>query len=449
METSDTTQLIRRIHDSPSRVVLAMAGGGSRAAAQLLETPGASRTVLEIVVPYGEAAMIDWLGGRPDSFCAEATARAMAVVAMTRAGRLEPDRPPLGLACTASLASDRPKRGPHRVHVALQSRSTTATRSLELSKGSRTRDEEERLASRLVLNMLAEACGVEEQLPLDLLEGETVLTDQIVAPRAWQDLMAGRVDAVCHRSPVTGEDETPKVVFPGAFHPIHHGHRRMARIAAEELGSPVAFELSVINADKPPLDYLEIRRRLDRFAEDETVWLTGTPTFAAKTGLFPGATFVVGIDTLRRIAEPRFYGNHSAGLCEAVAMIAAAGCRFLVFGRATGDGFEELADLDDLPETLRALCRGIGGGQFRADVSSTEIRREEGSSAGRLGSDQMRNQNPNADQQQHAAAGRFGHASPAAADATAEGDADGAEQCGDQPDHHAGDPDRNAQQGHA
>jgi len=379
METSDTTQLIRRIHDGPSRVVLVVAGGGSRAAAQLLETPGASRTVLEIVVPYGEAAMIDWLGGRPDSFCAEATARAMATAAMTRARRLDPDRPPLGVACTASLASDRPKRGPHRMHVALQSQLTTSVRSLELSKGSRTRAEEERLASRLVLNMLAEASGLQEQLPLDLLEGETVLEDRIVAPRAWQDLMAGRVDAVCHQSPDIEPAETPKIVFSGAFHPLHHGHRRMARIAAEELGAPVAFELSVVNADKPPLDYLEIRRRLDRFAEDETVWLTRTPTFAAKASKFPGATFVVGTDTLRRIAEPRFYGSDPAALREAIATITAAGCRFLVFGRATRDGFEELADLADLPETLRCLCRGIGAGQFRADVSSTEIRREGGS----------------------------------------------------------------------
>ena len=83
--------------------------------------PATSRTVLEAVAPYCEAAMIDWLGGRPDHFCTPQIARSMALVAFNRARKLNPSEVPLaGIACTAGLASDRPKRGPHRAHVALQ-----------------------------------------------------------------------------------------------------------------------------------------------------------------------------------------------------------------------------------------------------------------------------------------------------------------------------------------
>ena len=40
--------------------------------------------MLEAIVPYGEAAMIAYLGGRPDQFCAPETARAMAAAAWHR-----------------------------------------------------------------------------------------------------------------------------------------------------------------------------------------------------------------------------------------------------------------------------------------------------------------------------------------------------------------------------
>ena len=81
-------ELVKLIHDTPVRLVLAVTGGGSGAIGGLLGVPGASRTVLEAVVPYCAAAMVDWLGGRPDQFCAEPTARAMAMAAYRRACRL-------------------------------------------------------------------------------------------------------------------------------------------------------------------------------------------------------------------------------------------------------------------------------------------------------------------------------------------------------------------------
>lgn len=51
-------QLAKLIHDSPTRVVLGISGGGSRAITDLLEVPGASRTVLDAAVPYSERALV-------------------------------------------------------------------------------------------------------------------------------------------------------------------------------------------------------------------------------------------------------------------------------------------------------------------------------------------------------------------------------------------------------
>jgi nicotinamide mononucleotide (NMN) deamidase PncC len=364
-------QLVQQIHDAPTRIVLAATGGGSRAIADLLEVPGGSRTLLEAVVPYSAPAMVEYLGGMPDEFCSASTARAMAMVAFQRARRYnEPGAGPVGVACTASLATDRPKRGPHRIHIALQTAEFTATWHLQLQKDRRSRAEEERLAGRLLLNVVAEAVGVADLLHLDLLEGEQVEPLRIVAPAAWQDLLLGNVESVC----VNPTGRPPKIVMPGAFNPLHDGHRRMYGIAQELLHEPVALEISIANVDKPPLDFMEIDRRLRQFPPEQTIYLTRAATFEEKSRLFHGATFVVGADTLRRIAAPQYYGD-SAVTCQcALEQIAGRGCWFLVFGRDMGDGFVRLTDLD-LPESLRTLCREVPPEVFREDVSSTAIRR--------------------------------------------------------------------------
>ncbi len=363
-------QFVQLIHDSPGRVVLATSGGGSRAIAELLEVPGASRTLLEAAVPYSAPAMAEWLGGRPEEFCSAATARAMAMAAFRRALRYcAPEEGPAGVACSAALATDRPKRGEHRVHVALQTAERTVAWSLQLLKGRRSRLEEERVAGYLVLNAVAEACELANRPKPALLEGERVEESRAAAPAEWRDLLLGKAPRVR----LGPDGDPPKVVFPGSFNPLHSGHRRMKQFAEEMLQRPAALEISILNADKPPLDYIEIQRRLGQFPSEWAVHLTRAPRFEEKSELFAGATFIVGADTLRRIAAPRYYGGR-AGRRKALKRIAENGCRFLVFSRR-GEGGEliRLADLD-LPDVLRAICQEVPPETFSEDVSSTALR---------------------------------------------------------------------------
>ena len=199
-----------------------------------------------------------------------------------------------------------------------------------------------------------------------------------MAPQAWRDLLSGKVEAVRQGGPPGQGDRPARAIFPGAFNPLHVGHRRMAEIAEALLGVPVEFEISILNPDKPPLDYFEIERRTGQFGGEQAVWLTRLPTFEEKSRRFPGATFIVGADTMRRIADPIYYGHTPAGCEAALEAIAAAGCRFLVFGRAAAAGFVSLADLD-LPDMLESISREVAPERFREDVSSTEIRRSGGS----------------------------------------------------------------------
>jgi nicotinamide mononucleotide (NMN) deamidase PncC len=384
-----SADLVARIHAAPIRLVLAITGGGSRAIAELLEVPGGSRTLLEAVVPYSSTALENWLGATPEQFCSARTARAMAMAAFSRGrdrvGATSSESAPapvVGVGGTASLVSDRPKRGAHRVHVAWQSVATTASYSVELVKERRNRVAEEAVATKLILNAIADAAGLVDRLPVGTLGDEPLAHERIEAPPAWQDLLSGKTEAVQHDNgalppSVPSREQRiarPRALFPGAFNPLHDGHRRMIELAERMLGMPVEVEISIENVDKPPLDYIEMDRRLRQF-EGRTLWFTRAPTFVRKAELFPGVTFVVGADTVRRIADRLYYGGDPAAAASAIDRIRELGCRFLVFGRDCEGTLETLGQLD-LPPNLRELCTEVPIEQFRFDISSTAVRRD-------------------------------------------------------------------------
>lgn len=377
MADSTLQPFVRRIHATPNQFVLALSGGGSDTLAELLGVPGASRTILEAIIPYSQKALCRWLGGRPDQFCSPRTARAMAMSGFLRACEYEdPESIPLaGLAVTASLATDRPKRGEHRIHLALQTADQTLVQSVHLMRDRRQRAEEEAIASTLMLNLMAEACGIDDRLPLELPDDESNERDAMTAPRPWRDLTLNKTKAVSQGG-VDGQPALPEAIFSGAFNPMHVGHQQMSKVASGILGCVPDYEISILNVDKPPLDYMEIGKRVGQFDPRSRVWLTRAPRFEQKARQFPGATFIVGIDTLRRIALPEYYGGSAAAAETAIEEIANCGCRFLVFGRSVGSSFIRLGDLN-LPVALVGICREVPEAQFREDISSTEIRRRE------------------------------------------------------------------------
>jgi hypothetical protein len=141
---------------------------------------------------------------------------------------------------------------------------------------------------------------------------------------------------------------------------------------------------------------------LRQFNGRHAVWLTRAATFADKASLFPGAVFVVGVDTAERILAPRFYPEAVLGRDMALEHLRRQGCRFLVAARirvsvearrvsegeaqslAHASGFganqtdlQTVHDLD-IPSDFHDIFQELPASVFRLDISSTHLRQSGG-----------------------------------------------------------------------
>ena len=370
--------MIREVQASGRQAVLAITGGGTSAIAELLRVPGGSRLLLEAIVPYDPRSLAEFLGVAPEQTCSGETAVAMAERARGRAATLARNGVvPIGLGATASLVSDRPKQGDHRCHIAVATDAGTDLVSIVLDKGRRDRPAEEDLVARAIVLCLARGCGVAAPPPETVLAPGERCTHTSLPPSSPIDqLLSGAIArvTVCPDGQVRLSAPVPSAVLPGSFNPRHGGHLGLAHTAAEILGTPVHFEISVLNVDKPALTAGEVRWRLAQFSGQATVELTRAPTFLEKSRLFPGATFVIGADTAERLVAARYYGGSDAQMHAALEEMADRGARFLVaVRRDPGGRVRSLADAV-VPARFAGLFTPIPESRFRFDASSTELR---------------------------------------------------------------------------
>jgi hypothetical protein len=204
------------------------------------------------------------------------------------------------------------------------------------------------------------------------------------------------------------------LIFPGSFNPPHQGHVTLARAAVKAIKStleedersrpvepPIFLELSITNADKPPIDPSTVSDRvhkmleLDSLPEKWGVLLTRAPLFADKMtclnecimepshGPLPKISFVIGSDTMLRIVDPKYYGHEQSAMVEAIRSM--KGVHFVVGGRLEQHKDSTAPrrfvaggqELQGLPEDIREMFTIIQEKDFRVDLSSSEIREQQ------------------------------------------------------------------------
>ena len=158
---------------------LTVSGGGTGAVNQALSEPGASGVVMEATVPYSKSAFKTYLGeemvNELDRYCSADTAKLLArrsrQVAATHFlrdhGFAEASEANIfGVACTASLVTSSQKKGDHRAHIAVATAEGISQYSVTLQKNERTRREEDEIVSKVIVEAIAQAAGVEGPVAL-------------------------------------------------------------------------------------------------------------------------------------------------------------------------------------------------------------------------------------------------------------------------------------------
>jgi hypothetical protein len=376
-------KLLTDIHATPHMMTMDFAGAGSQALAWLHSVGGSSRTVLEATDRYIPTSLAEAVGHMPEKFTSVETGNALANHAFERAKKLaKPGTPVFGVGCTATIATDRTKKGDHRCVVSIRDTLGTLSYELVLTKGARSRTGEESLVSLLILNAIAEACGVFDLPALPLIQGEEVVRAFIPVPELSR-LIGGELSwlAIAPDGSFTLGESLQKKTLPnlavlsGSFNPLHEGHRQLSVVASQQLNQDVVFELPLINAEKAPIDLTEARKRAVQFLGFDTLLLSRAPLFDQKAEFYPNSTFILGADTAARLVAPRFYGNTHKGVDASLEHLRRQGAKFLVAGRSSKDDFKTLDDIE-IPDRYRDMFTEIPESAFKMDISSTELRKK-------------------------------------------------------------------------
>lgn len=385
--------VIRKLHESQWKAVVACTGAGAGLQDILWSVPGASATLLDAIMPYDRFALADFIGREPEKYCSRDTALWMATAAYRRAKELAlrngSNAPVLGLGLTATVATGVAKKGDHRAFVAVKTANETATVSITLTKGRLDRVGEGRACDLVALDAMLAAVGLpqvllREQLGISSEEivrdgfGDEAARTYVVEPRP-EVALAHLTDDVFARPlfmpdgtrlDAAALDPATHLIFPGSYHPLHYGHEAMALQAERMTGKKVVFSITAQHPDKGTLSEAEMLRRAEQFRWAWPVlFMKSGSLYVDKAEAFPGFGFLIGADAALGILDPKYYGGED-GRDRVLQRMRDLGTAFHVVGRQVGDRFMTHEDLP-VPARFEKLFRPVSG---RWDVRSRDLR---------------------------------------------------------------------------
>ena len=252
MSADPVAEIARRINEiEGSKGVAYLSGGGTEFLPMLLARGGGSGSLLAARIPYAPEDFRDALGCDPGRLVDARAARGLAMAAFRHALTIRGEFPPrlvFGIGATSKLARGEGEREgrAHEIHAAVQTPGRTSCASVTLPEGA-DRGWEERINALLLLNLLAEARGGADRVPLEhegraLPAASVALISADSMTSGLEELLTGRrswveIDLTADRGQ-TG-DEIPRLLLSGSFRPLHGGHVAMAEAASRMTGPRV------------------------------------------------------------------------------------------------------------------------------------------------------------------------------------------------------------------
>lgn len=322
------------------KVAMALTGGGSLAPAQKLAEGGNSGWLVDVAIPYGQEALDDYLKPyKVEKYCSWQTAEAMAAKALERCEEYHPEETCCGVGVSCSLAKKEDEREGrvHQIFIVFNSRSFQVRVCWSASASLLSRREEERVAADVIDMVLSAGAGevndhsdtkdstlfqwgltrtrgvdlLKELARTEVAGGKFEVTtsyddgcryeDYLSVKEKKQDIMSSGLDR-----------KKDIIVVSGSFNPLHAGHEHLfceAMKWAETRPNDnyaIAYELSLVNRDKPPVQYFDYTNRLEMGLKNQPLIVTNAPGFVDKYWALGDAgyrniVFVVGSDTFNRI----------------------------------------------------------------------------------------------------------------------------------------------------
>ena len=373
-----TKNTITKIHASDTKIVLSLTGAGSSALNSLLAIAGASKTILEGLVPYSDAALHDITGTQEEGAVSEKTVLALAKWSYFRAADLRDNYTKvLGISCTAAISTDRERKGANQAYVSVWGADGSTSAHLHMKKGLRTRQQEEALVSELIISEIANTIFPNSATTINISSEDSLKRNKTVFATPFDSLIGKQIRSfmVTSKGEIYEDAKFSGAILSGSFNPLHLGHLKLAETATQLLDKETVFEISAANVDKPPLKSSEIKKRIQQFRNKANTLVSFAPLFSQKSAVYPGSTFVIGHDTASRLVNPKYYDNEKRAMFASLHEIEANGCDFLVAGRVDAGSFRGLDDVD-VPVRFKDMMVGIPETIFRVDQSSSEIRDE-------------------------------------------------------------------------
>ncbi len=362
---------MRALHDllksKNAFVHLSCSGAGATLWKRIWGEPGASSYLVGAVMPYGLPALSVHLGYSVKGSCCSKTVAidlAMAsFIAACEHRELGSPGTPIGIGLTAAVASERLPRGEQRAHVVVMTQTKVSHLEMSFKKATGVyarREQDVGLADVAVKLLFSTLTGGDY--------GDEV--GELAMERLFE-LPSFEVDGTRRK----GTQNAAELYLPGTFNPLHDGHRMMVVMAKEFTGWEARYLVSASSAHKPSLSVQDLLNKVGQVRADRyrgrqmrTIEFSREdPLFVDKARQRPGATFIVGADTVQNLLDPKWGVSPSLVLRQ----LQTHQAKFLVLGRRTADGrFTTCEDLE-IPLIHADMFTPLEG---RVDTSSTELR---------------------------------------------------------------------------